>query len=221
MCRKSQRIVSFSHFSDIFPQSPRPKVGDQQQWLSNHRYRKCLWANCSHILEAVLTSMFSDGVLSIFPLPWRAQRAKWAKTAAVRQNSGRAARGPTFSLLFTIFSSRWTSSSFLCFSLSAEASATHQQHAASRHSTSGFIFSGEERASRSKVLFRRFGGNAKCRGSYLFIRIPEETGKPLAESWKAAETSVTNELSFPLATTWSDRVVKLRVRGVPETLVWT
>lgn len=170
--RESSVPVTFWHISDTFPQSLRPKVGDQQQWRSNHRYRKCLWATCSHNLEAVLTSMLSDGVLSIFPLSWRAQRVKWAKSAAVRQNSGQTVRGPTFSLRLTTFSSRWTSASFLCLSLLAEASATHQQHAASRHSTSGFIFSGEQRASRSKVLFRRFGGNAKCRGSYLFIRIP-------------------------------------------------
>lgn len=39
-----------------------------------------------------------------------------------------------------------------------------------------------------KVLFRRLAGNAERGSSYLFIGIPEGTGKPLAESWKAAET---------------------------------
>lgn len=41
-----------------------------------------------------------------------------------------------------------------------------------------------------RMLIERFTGNADQCVAYLFIRIPEETGKPLVESWKAAETGV-------------------------------
>lgn len=40
------------------------------------------------------------------------------------------------------------------------------------------------------MLIERFTGNADHCVTYLFILIPEETGKPLVESWKAAETGV-------------------------------
>lgn len=38
------------------------------------------------------------------------------------------------------------------------------------------------------MLIERFTGNADQCVTYLFILIPEETGKPLVENWKAAET---------------------------------
>lgn len=41
-----------------------------------------------------------------------------------------------------------------------------------------------------KILFERFAGNADSCVAYRFILIPEDTGKPLAESWKAAEPAV-------------------------------
>lgn len=42
---------------------------------------------------------------------------------------------------------------------------------------------------RRLILIERFTGNAHRGVTHLFIRIPEETGKPLAWSWKAAETA--------------------------------
>lgn len=45
---------------------------------------------------------------------------------------------------------------------------------------------------RRLFLIDRFTGNAQRVVTHLFIRIPEETGKPLAGSWKAAETAASD-----------------------------
>lgn len=108
-------------------------------------------------VTVVRTSMFSDGVRSVFSLFWRAKRVKWVKSAAVQQKSSETLLGPTRSFLFTMSSCLRTSSSFLrCFILPADTSATHQQHTANRHNTSGFIFS---ESARSKGAFQKIGWN--------------------------------------------------------------
>lgn len=95
---------------------------------------------------------------------------------------------PTCRLFLTLFTCFRTSSKFL-FCMSVDELDAEMQQAAKRQKTTNFILS-EWAADHQKMLFWRFTGNADGRVAYLFIRIPEDTGKPLAESWKAAETGV-------------------------------
>lgn len=134
----------------------------------------------------------------IIGLFWWAQSggAEWVKSAAAHGTSSEGVEAPTCSTVTTDLRCLWTSISFLCCILT-EASATHQHHTANRHNTSFMLTELGDGAcwgSRSKRRFsRRFAGNAECGASYLFIRIPEEAGKPLAQSWKAAETGASDE----------------------------
>lgn len=115
--------------------------------------------------------MFSDGVLSIFSL-----------------------LGPTCSVFFTSSSCLRTSISFLsCFTLSAEAAATRQQHTANRHNTSGFILS----ATGQKVLsedWLEMRSVAHLTFLYAFLGRQENHSQRVGKQQKPA--LVTNDFLF-------------------------
>lgn len=141
-----------------------------------------------------------------FSLPQRSPAAWWAsfgcsgghrgaesvKPAAVAKTSSQRVKEPTCSAVLTDFSSLRTSSSFLlCFILSC-ASASHQQHTANRHSTS-FMLSDLSCRFQVKRCFSEDLLEVQTVAPLTFLYvIPEETGKPLAHGWKAAQTDASD-----------------------------
>ena len=95
--------------------------------------------------------------------------------------------------------------------------AKEPQQTAKRQKTTNFIFSVWAPDHQKKLFEFRFTGNADSCVAYLFIHIPEDLGKPLAENWKSCRNCCVwvMTFSFPLAvtTTWFDSGVKPRLRG--------